>query len=57
MKISFTEKEVQQIVLDYVRNTHHAELNTVTMNHYRSYSDGFCVVTFEEPKAEEPAAE
>lgn len=57
MKISFTEKEIERIVLDYVNCNHNANLNTVTINHYSRYSEGFCVVTYEEPKAEEPAAE
>ena len=57
MKIQFSEQEVERIVLDYVNRTHNVNLNTVTINHYSRYSDGFCVVTYDEPKAEEPVAE
>jgi len=49
MKVCFTEKEVEQIVLEFVQRTIAPRLNHV---HISNYASDYCVVTQREP--EEP---
>lgn len=49
MKISFTEQEVEQIVLEYVQRTLSQKLNAVRIS---NYSSDYCVVSIKEPEPE-----
>jgi hypothetical protein len=51
MKVCFTEREVEQIIIEYVQRTVTQKLNEVRIN---NYSGDYCVVTYVEP---EPATE
>lgn len=52
MKVCFTEKEVEQIVLEFVQRTITPKLNAIRIS---TYATDYCVVTVEEP--EPPKAE
>ena len=49
MKVCFTEKEVEQIILEFVQRTISHKLNTVRVSNYAS---DYCVVTHVEPEPE-----
>lgn len=50
MKVCFTEKEVEQIVLEFVQRTIAPRLNHV---HISNYASDYCVVTQREPEETE----
>lgn len=48
MKVSFTQSEVEQIILDYVKANLSSKFNEIRISHY--YSSDYCVVTCAEPE-------
>lgn len=55
MKIQISRKEVENIVLDYVRANMSIKFNQCEINIHR-YGEDFCEVTIEEPKEPEESA-
>lgn len=49
MKIQISRKEVEDIILDYVRANMSVKFNRCEINSHR-YGDDFCEVTIEEEK-------
>lgn len=47
MKVTFTKKEVEHIVLEFVQRNLAKELNSV---HFSHYSIDYCTVTVEQPE-------
>lgn len=48
MKVSFTQAEVEQIILDYVKTNLSSKFNEIRISHY--YAADYCVVTCAEPE-------
>lgn len=55
MKIQISRKEVENIVLDYVRANMSIKFNHCEINSHR-YGEDFCEVTIEEPQEPEESA-
>jgi len=55
MKIIFTQKEIEEIILAHVHREVFDEFNTIEIQNWRN--DEFVIVTYVEPTLEEPSDE
>jgi len=55
MKIIFTRKEIEEIILAHVHREVYDEFNTIEIQNWRN--DEFVIVTYVEPTPEEPSNE